>query len=38
MEAGVKKGRAQTGLTGLKAVQHHVGLLNGVFKYCQSGD
>ena len=38
MEAGVKKGRAQTGLTGLKAVQHYVGLLNGVFKYCQSGD
>jgi hypothetical protein len=38
MEAGVKKGRAQTGLTGLKAVQRHAGLLNGIFKYCQSGD
>ena len=38
MEAGVKKGRAQTGLTGLKAVQHHAGLFNGAFKYCQPGD
>jgi hypothetical protein len=38
MEAGVKKGRPQTGLTGLKAVQQHLGLLNGVFKYCQSDD
>jgi hypothetical protein len=38
MENGVKKGRAQTGLTGLKAIQHHLGLLNGVFKYCDSGE
>jgi hypothetical protein len=38
MEAGAKKGQPQTGLTGLKAIQHHLGLLTGVFKYCESGD
>jgi hypothetical protein len=38
METGVSKGRPQTGLSGMKAVQHHVGLLNGAFKYNVAGD